>query len=899
MMLIIVCLLVPGLQADDLPELKFEKYELSNGLDVILHEDHTIPVVAVNLWYHVGSKNEAKGRTGFAHLFEHLMFEGSEHHNQPFTESILKYGGTRNGSTGEDRTNYWENMPSNYLEKTLWLEADRMGYLLPAITQERLDIQRSVVMNEKRQNYDDQPYGRARGLARRLMYPDDHPYSWIPIGSMEDLQAASLEDVKDFFRQYYTPSNASLCIAGDFNPTEAKAWVEKYFGPIPAGPPVERVEAWVPVLNEPIRATMTDKVNLARVDMIWHTPAYYAPGDAELDLLASVLSSGKSSRLYKALVYDRQMAQDVNAYQSSREIGSTFHISVTAKEGQDLGEIEREVDRILKDVLTNGITTEEFERVRTNWEAGFVRRLESVGGFGGRAELLNAYNTYLGDPGSLLWDRSRYTDATIDGVLSVARKYLHPDARLVMTIVPQGELAAVDNGTDMSLEPAEQQEPTFTPPAIQKTTLSNGMELYLVENHKLPLVQMNLLVKSGWAADPTDRPGTAALTADLLNEGTKSRSALEISDEAQRLGLNFGTGAGYDNTTVSLNALKKNLDAGLELVSDVVLNPTFPEEELERLRQIYLGRIQQEANQPFTIAYKNFNRELYGNGHPYAQPYTGSGTAESITALTRDDILKYYRANFVPNNTAAIVVGDLSLDEAKDKLERAFKNWKRGDVKQSTIATAAPLQKTKICLIDKPGSAQSTVIIGNLVGSRSDPGYLPATVVSQVLGGGPGARLFKNLREDKGYTYGAYSFISGRRGQGALVAYAQVQTDFTKEAIVEFMKELRGIRGEIPVSDEELADSRNNLTKGFPQDFQSLGGVAGQLATIVAQELPLDEWQSYIDRINSVDGQTLLQSAGNCVRPGEVLIMVVGDRAKIEAGIKELNLGELYFSDVN
>jgi zinc protease len=509
--------------ADDLPELKFEKYELSNGLDVILHEDHSIPMVSVNIWYHVGSKNEKPGRTGFAHLFEHMMFEGSEHHNTDFDESITKYGGIDNGSTSEDRTNYWENMPGNYLEKILWLEADRMAYLLPAMTQERLDNQRDVVKNERRYRLDNQPYAKSYELMLDLLYPEDHPYYHSVIGSMDDLSAASLEDVKDFFRLYYTSNNASLCIAGDIDPAQTKKWVEKYFGPIPPGAPIDRLESWVPALNEVKRASATDNVSLPRLYMDWHTPAYYAPGDAEFDLLASILASGKSSRLYKSLVYEKQIAQDVSARQSSSEISSTFEITVTAKEGHTLDEIEREVDAILNNILTNGITEPELAQARTTWESGFVRRLQTVGGFGGRADLLNSYNVYLGDPGRLRWDMARYTSATVDGIMNFARKYLQMDGRAVLHVYPQGDLAPAEEITDMTVSPEPAPEPMFTPPVIQTTALSSGLELYLVEDHKLPLVEINLVVKSGWAADPLDRPGAAALTAELLNDSERRK----------------------------------------------------------------------------------------------------------------------------------------------------------------------------------------------------------------------------------------------------------------------------------------------------------------------------------------------------------------------------------------
>ena len=892
----IVTLFIPLAFAEDLPEIKFEKYELPNGLDVILHEDHTIPIVSVNIWYHVGSKNESRGRTGFAHLFEHLMFEGSEHHNAPFTDAITKYGGDRNGSTNCDRTNYWEVMPSQHLERMLWLEADRMGNLVPAIVQERLDLQRSVVMNEKRQNTDDQPYGMVDEITRKLMYPKEHPYSWTTIGLMEDLESASLEDVHAFNRQFYRPNNASLCIAGDFDPEQAKVWVQKYFGPLEPGVPIDRMKSWVPVLTDEIRCTIEDEVRLPRVYLTWHTPPYYAPGDAEFDLFASVLAAGKSSRLYKSLVYDKQIAQDVAAYQSSREIASTFHITATVKPGHTPEEVEAEIDRILNEVLASGITQEEFDRVTANWESGFVRQLQTMGGFGGLADQLNGYNTYLGDPGMLKWDQERYTKTTIPEVLKYAREYLKPKARLSMYVVPQGQLAETDDATDMNIVPGPTAEPSFTPPNIEHASLSNGMELYVVQNHKLPLIQANLYIMSGWAADPSDRPGASAITAAMLNEGTKSRTALDISEEVQRLGIGLGVGSGFDNSSVNLNTLKEHLDEGLDLMADIVLNPTFPEDELQRQKQIYLGRIQQESAQAFTVAFKAFFRELFGEDHPYGQPYTGSGTEASITAITRADLQKYYKANYLPNNAVAVVTGDITLKDAKSKLEKAFKNWKSGPKPTQTIAEVDPPSKVKICIIDQPGTTQSAIVLGNLVGPRSDPDYLKATLVSQVLGGGSSARLYRNLREDKGFTYGSYSFVTGRLGQGVFAAYAQVQTEVTKEAIQEFMNEFRGICGDIPVSEQELLDNKNNLVKGYPQNFETITGVAGQLGTTVTYGLPLDRWKTYVDDINGIDHSQFLAAARKFVKPDELLIVVAGDRDKIEPKIRELGLGEIYFA---
>lgn len=889
----VMALLASIAVADDLPELEFEKFELSNGLDVILHQDHTIPMVSVNIWYHVGSKNEKPGRTGFAHLYEHMMFQGSEHHNTDFFAPLDKIGGTTNGSTSEDRTNYWENIPSNYLERALWLEADRMGYLLPAMTQERLDNQRDVVKNERRERLENQPYAKSYELMLSLMYPPNHPYYHSVIGSMEDLSAASLEDVQEFFRLYYAPNNASLCITGDFDIAETKTWVEKYFAAIPPGMPIDRVSEWIPKLTETKREIAEDAVSLPRLYMSWPTPGLYRPGDAEFDLLGNILSSGKTSRLYKTLVYEKQMAQDVSARQSSGEISGTFDIEITAKEGYTLDQIEREVDIILKDILTNGITEDELTQSKTNWETGFIRGLEQVGGFRGRANRLNSYNVYLGDPGKLQWDLERYSKATIADVQQYAREYIDMNGRVILHINPQGNFTVEEKSTDMAIQPEAAPEPSFTPPEIQKATLSNGMDLYLVEDHDLPLVQLNLLVKSGWASDPIDRPGAAALTAELLDEGTKSMDALEISDEIKRLGASLGTGSSFDNSSISLNVLKKNLDPALKLMIDIVLNPTFPQEELNRQKQNYLGRIQQESRQPFTTAYKMFNRVLYGENHPYAQPYTGSGTESSITAISRSDLVDFYESNYFPNNCAAVVVGDIGLNEAKSSLERAFKKWKPGQLSQKKVSPLSGLTKTKICLVDKPGSPQSVVVVGNLGIKRNDPGYISAEVMNNALGGQFTARVNMNLREDKGYTYGARTFFTSRRMQGAFGGYAQVHSQFTKESVVEFVKELRDILGSRPLTEEELFNSKNNLVMGFPQDFQTFSGIADQIGSMITYNLPEDEWKTYIDRVNTVDADAASAAAKNHIHPDALLIVVVGDLEKIEPGIRELGFGEI------
>jgi zinc protease len=893
---ICLCLLsvlgAPGLAQEELPEIRFEKYRLPNGLDVILHVDRALPVVSVNIWYHVGSKNERPGRTGFAHLFEHLMFEGSQHIPN-FDEPMERIGGTNNGSTNQDRTNYWENLPANYLEMGLWLEADRMGYLLQAMTQEKLDLQRGVVQNEKRQGVDNQPYGRANEMLMQMLYPADHPYSWTVIGSLEDLSAATLEDVKDFFRLYYTPNNASLCIAGDFDPDTAKRLVARHFASIPPGPPVARLQRWVPRLSSDKRALVRDAIELPRVYMAWHTPALYSPGDAELDLLADILASGKTSRLYRSLVYEREIAQDVTAYQASRELGSTFHVVATARPGRTLEELEAAIDQVLQDVFQEGIEQSELSRAKVNREASFIRGMERVGGFGGKADLLNGYNVRLGDPGRLQWDLNRYTRVEREGIRDYAARFLAPSGRAVVCFIPQGDPTAVEDTLDRTLEPEPLPEPEFTPPRIQQAALRNGARVYLVEDHRLPLLQINLVLNQGWAADPADRPGTAALTADLLDEGTETRSALDIAEEIKALGAFLDTGSSFDSTNINLDVLKSRLGRGLELMADVVLHPTFPEEELRRKKQLYLGRIQQEARQPIVAAVKQFFRLLYGEGHPYAQPFTGSGTTASVAALSNEDLDRFYRRYYSPDRAAFVIAGDITLADAVREVERVFASWTKREAQAPPVPAPEPLSANRIYLLDKPEAAQSALVAGNLALPRSHPDYPACEVVNNALGGMFTSRLNSNLREEKAYTYGVSSFFFGTREPGPFVCFTQVETRHTASSVFEILKELRDISGRRPLSGTELRESRDNLIKSFPQNFETLSAIASQLDEMFTYDLSPTEWDRYVPRLRQVDEKAALGAARSYIRPDGLLLVVVGDRAKIESELKALNLGEI------
>ncbi|MGD8396747.1 MAG: pitrilysin family protein [Candidatus Eiseniibacteriota bacterium] len=881
---------------NDVPPLAFETYRLDNGLRVILHEDHATPTVAVNVWYHVGSKNEVPGRTGFAHLFEHMMFQGSVHHDDDYFKPLYAVGAEVNGSTSEDRTNYWENVPADQLALALWLEADRMGYLLPAMTAERLANQKDVVQNEKRQ-YDNQPYARFDEMLARLLFPAGHPYGHTVLGSLEDIGAATAEDVSEFFRLYYAPNNASLAIAGDFDPAAARRLVEQYFGSIPPGHPVERMEAWVPVLDGVRRVRIEDQIELPRLYMVWPTPGWYEPGDAEADLLVHILAGGKQSRLYRSLVYEQQIAQDVDASQDSRELCGVFYLQATARAGHTLGELEAAIDTELRQLLAEGVSRDELALAQTGLETDTIRSLQFIGGFGGKADRLNRYAVLAGDPDYLDEDLARYRDATPELVTEHARQLLDLDRRVIMHFEPHGTLTAADETVDRTVQPAGAGPVRFEPPAIQTAALDNGLRIFVVEKHELPLVQVTLVLGSGWAADPVDRPGTAALTAAMLDEGAGGRSALDIATEARRLGARFGSGSFFDGTFVNLNVLRRHLDTGLELLHDVALEPDFPPDELERQRALQLGRIQQERSQPWAVARRVFQRRIFGEGHPYAQPMTGSGTTASVEALARQDLVAFHASHFLPNNASVIVVGDITLDEARHRLASTFGGWRRGELPSRPVPPPGPTDSARILIVDRPGAAQSYVLAGQVGMPENDPDRLAFDLMNTTLGSHFGARINMNLREDKGYTYGAYSFPVSMREGGMFLCTAPVQVEFTRETVVELQRELEEIGGTRPVSAEELDSSRSRLLQGFPQQFETLGDIANQLVDLVLYDLPLDDWQTYAGRLEGYDLETVRAMARRHVHPDQLVYIIVGDRATIEPELRELGLGDVEVVD--
>ncbi len=876
------------------PEIPFKRYVLKNGLTLIVHEDHKAPIVAVNVWYHVGSKNEKPGRTGFAHLFEHLMFNGSENFNDDYFKALDQVGATGyNGTTNEDRTNYFENAPGNALDILLWLESDRMGHFIGVIDKARVDEQRGVVQNEKRQG-ENQPYGLAHELITKSTYPSHHPYSWTVIGSMEDLNAASVDDVKDWFKTYYGAANAVLVIAGDVNTEQVYEKVQKYFGDIPSGPPLARQEKWIAKMKGTQRQIMQDRVPQARVYKVWNVPGFDSADADYLDLFASLLTSGKTSRLYNRLVYKEQIATAVSASLDGREIGGQFHITMTVRPGEDVHKAETVLDEELNRLIKEGPDEKELERVKIADLSAFIRGAERIGGFGGKSDILAQNQVYAGDPNFYKVSLQRVREATPGQVRKAAEDWL-TDGAYVLEVHPFPEYATAKSDVDRSALPKLGEVPEAKFPAIQRAELSNGLKVVLAERHTIPVVSLNLILDAGYASDSFGVPGTAKLALGMLDEGTKKRTALQISEELQNLGATLSAGSDLDVSSVSLSALKANLDPSLDLFADVVLNPAFPQPDLERLRKSQLDAIKREKVQPTSMALRVFPQLLYGPGHAYSIPLTGSGTEESVRALKREDLEKFYQTWFKPNNATMIVVGDATMDEIKPRLESLLGGWKSGSVPRKNIAKVEQESKNVIYLMDRPGSIQSIIFAGNLTVPKDNPEEVALQTLDNILGGQFTSRLNMNLREGKHWSYGARTMIYGARGQRPFFAFAPVQSDKTKESMVEMTKELGGILKDTPPTEEEVSKNKRQQVLELAGTWETMGAVGGSISEMVRYGLPDDYFNTYSDRVKALNLDGVKKAAADLVHPDRMIWVVVGDLAKVEAGIRELNYGEIRY----
>ncbi len=877
----------------------YEKFTLDNGLTVLVHEDHKAPIVAVNVWYHVGSKNEKFGKSGFAHLFEHLMFNGTENFDTDYFQALERIGATDlNGTTNEDRTNYFQNVPTSALDIVLWMESDRMGHLLGAISQAKLDEQRGVVQNEKRQG-DNQPYSIAEELSVKATWPAGHPYSWTVIGSMEDLNAASLDDVKEWFKNYYGAANAVVVVAGDIDVKTAKAKMQKYFGDIPSGPPVAKYDEAIAKRTGTIRQRAEDRVPQARIFKVWNTPKFSSPENHQLMLFADILASGKTSRLYKRLVYDDQIATSVAAYLDAREIASQFNIDVTAKPGADLAVVEKAINEELKNLIEKGPTEKELQRVKTQRIAGFVRGIERIGGFGGKSDILAQGVVFAGTPDYYKNYLTNLNNATIQTVQTAAKTWL-TDGEYVLEIHPFPQFK--NEPTDSTMRknmPEMAASPEAKFPKLERTTLSNGLKVILAERNAVPTVNLNLMIDAGYASDLGTNAGTASLAMDVLDEGTKTRDALQISEELALLGATLGSGSNLDMSTVSMSALKANLDASLSIYTDVILNPSFPEDDFKRLQKQRIAAIQREKVTPVQMALRVMPKIIYGADHAYGNPLTGSGTEQSVMSIKRDDLVKFHKTWIKPNNATLVVVGATTMNEIKPKLEKLFKDWKSGDVPKKNIATVDQQKKQTVYLIDKPGAGQSIVISGHVTLPQANPDEIAIETMNNVLGGMFTARVNMNLREDKHWSYGAQTVFFGAKGQRPFLALAPVQTDKTKESMVEVTKELKQVIAEKPVTKEEFEKVQKNAVLELSGSWETNGAIMGSIGNIVRYGYSDDYYQTYAKKVNNLSYEEVRDAAKKALHPDNLVWIIVGDKEKVEKGIKELNYGELKYLDAD
>ncbi len=888
----------------------YETFTLPNGLTVVVHTDRKAPVVAVSVWYHVGSKDEPAGQTGFAHLYEHLMFYGSENVPGSFFEPLEQIGATdMNGSTANDRTNYFETVPTPALAYTLFLESDRMGHLLGALDQKRLDAQRAVVQNEKRQN-DNQPYGLVDYAQLAALFPADHPYRHPVIGSMADLDAAGLATVKTWYRLHYGPNNAALVLAGDIDLATARPLVERYFGDIPAGPKSVPAAAPVPTLPARKDETIHDDVATTRLYRDWVVPGRTDDDAVALDIAASILGGLASSRLDDVLVRGEKLAVGVSASLQPLERVGLFEASVDVTPGADPATAGKRLDAIIADLIANGPTQDEVDRAVTREIADRIRGLESVGGFGGKAVALAEGQLYAGDPGFSRKQLARYAALTPATVRAAARKWLsRPVYALTVApgprgayqeakaappstpaIAPSGGSAAI--GTAKRVPPAVGDIADLRFPAVERARLANGATVVYARRAAVPLTRVALSFDAGNAADPRDRLGTQSLLLALLDEGTAARGAQAIAAEEERLGAAIGAAASMDRTSVQLAALTANLAPSLDLLADIVRNPALDAGEIERVRVQQLARIREETSSPQAIALRTLPPLLYGPAHPYGVPFTGTGDPAAVARVTRADLLAFKDAWLRPDRMTVFVVSDRPLAEVLPLIDRGIGGWRASPTPAGVkdFAVRPPPPRPRILLIDRPGAPQSMILAGEILPGRGSDELLPLLAANDVLGGGILSRISLDLREAKGWAYGAGTSVYRVLDASPLLAYAPVQTNRTGPAIAALRADMQAYLTTSGVTAPELARTVNSSVRALAGAFETGGQVLGGMQRNLLYGRPDDYYDHIADRYRALTAPGLDAVARAAIDPAKLVWVVVGDAASVAPQLGGLGL---------
>ncbi|MBE7440753.1 MAG: insulinase family protein [Spirochaetales bacterium] len=879
-------------------DVPFETFELENGLRVVVHEDRKAPIVAVNVWYHVGSKDEQAGKTGFAHLFEHLMFGGSENSDQQFIPILESLGATKfNGTTSADRTNYFQNVPTSALDRMLWLESDRMGHFLNAITQQTLDLQRSVVKNERRMRLENQPFGTVLEQLLQNCFPAGHPYSWPVIGSMADLDAATVEDARDWFGRNYGPNNAVLVLAGDIDTKTAKEKVSKYFGAIPPGPPREKLKEWVPRHSSVRRKVIRDRVPHHKIIKAYTVPGVGSAILPHLSLAQHALGGNANSRLNQRLVEKEALASSASASYIALEIAGLFLLGADVLPGKDPSAVEKIMNEELERFLREGITTDELERAKMDELASTVKTLEGVDGFGGKSDLLAEAAVYHGDPAAYKNYFKALRTASREDVNKAVNAWL-AGGELVLEYVPFQERSVASEDPAIRRQPpalGDLKAATF--PAIQNFKLENGLEVYHVERRNHPIYVASLVVKSGFASDPAGKEGATRLMAALLQKATKNRSALELTADLQRTGSSLAVDAGLDSISLILSGLSTHRTVSLPILADVALNPAFAPADLNREITLLKAAIDKEKSDPDGMALRTLPAFLYGKDHPYGRPLSGSGYPNTVEKLTAADLATQHTERFAPGNAFLVLAGDLTLEDARRLAQKSFGKWEQREVQPLKLAAVAPAAN-QVLILDRPEAPQTVILASKIIPPRDAATDIAEDFANRILGGNFDSRINQNLRENKGWAYGAWSYVANTQGQRLFFAGAPVQSDKTFESVQEIKRELEAIAAGRPVTSIEMEKVRTAELLSLAGTWETTPSIAGSVVSLARRKYPLDYYSTYAQKVQGLTLGQVSQSA-RTFDAQNVVWVLVGDRKLLEPRARAAGLGLVRIIDAD
>ncbi|QGY48233.1 insulinase family protein [Maribellus comscasis] len=907
--------------SDEKLRISYEQYELANGLNVVLHQDKSDPIVAVAIQYHVGSNREVPGKTGFAHLFEHMMFQQSENVGQDeFFKKIQEAGGTLNGGTNYDGTIYYEVVPKNALEMALWLESDRMGYLENTVTKSAFANQQNVVQNEKRQSYDNRPYGFNSLLIGKNLYPEAHPYNWTVIGEMEDLFNATVEDVKEFHSKYYVPNNTTLALAGDFEVEDVKPLIEKYFGEIPAGEKVADLEPMPVTLNETKKLYHEDNfAKTPQLTMVWPTVEEYSKESYALQFLGQILAGDKKSPFYRVVVKEKKLAPRAGVYNGSRELAGQFTVSINANVNTSLADVEDAVFEAFKLFEEEGITERDLEKQKAGLETRFYNNISSVLM---KSFQLASYNEYAGSPGFIEQDIANIKAVTIGDILSVYEKYIKDKPFVSTSFVPKGQVElvaanSVDAGIveenileatevdqsaiteeeeikktvtnlDRTVEPEKGPQPELKIPDVWTDEVANGIKIYGIEYNELPLVQYSISMDGGHMMEPKEKAGVASFLASMLMEGTANKTPEELEEEIDLLGARIGVYSGNEGMQVYVNSLTRNFEKTLELVEEILLEPRWDEEQFELVKSRMVNNVKRNEANPDYLSYVTFNKLVFGEDNILSVP--SGGTAETLESITMEDLKEFYKRTFSPSVARMHVVGKISQDRVTEGLQSLSANWEPFDVEIPKLEQPELPGKSKIYFVDVPGAKQSVINIGHPSITHTSADYQPATVMNYKLGGSFNGIVNMILREEKGFTYGARTYFQGGKNYGYFVAAASVRSSATEESVRIFKEEIEKYRNGIPA--EDLQFTKSALIKSNVRGFETLGALHNMLTEISSYNLPFDYVKQEEEFINSLTVEGHQQLAQKLIQPEHMYYVVVGDAKTQLDALKNVGLGD-------